>query len=122
MAMTTHIAGVNEILKNLKASEILVGKGVSRGLKKAGLFLQRESQKVVPIDTGTLKNSAYTRHVGEGIKTIVMIGYTTAYGIFVHENLKAQHKEGKQAKYLEDPMKKKRNEILAIIKHEASKP
>lgn len=31
-----------------------------RALKKAGLFLQRESQKLVPVDTGFLKGSART--------------------------------------------------------------
>lgn len=27
----------------------------------AGLYIQRESQKLVPVDTGALKNSAFTR-------------------------------------------------------------
>ena len=45
----------------------IVQKGMKRGmtlmdaLMVAGLRLQRESQKVVPIDEGNLHNSAYTR-------------------------------------------------------------
>ncbi len=31
------------------------------GLVVGGLFLQRESQKLVPVDTGNLKGSAFTR-------------------------------------------------------------
>lgn len=32
-----------------------------------------------------------------------VVGYTQSYGIYVHEDLTAQHAEGKQAKYLEAP-------------------
>lgn len=37
------------------------GANLSQALLLAGLFLQRESQKLVPVDTGNLKNSASTR-------------------------------------------------------------
>jgi hypothetical protein len=36
----------------------------------------------------------------------VAVGYTQSYAIYVHENLQAQHKEGKQAKYLEEPFRR----------------
>jgi hypothetical protein len=44
---------VAEVVKN--------GGGIVDGLLAAGLRLQRESQRLVPVDTGNLKNSAYTR-------------------------------------------------------------
>ncbi len=34
---------------------------IVEGLVVGGLFLQRESQKLVPVDTGNLKGSAFTR-------------------------------------------------------------
>lgn len=37
------------------------GKTMAQALLVAGLRLQRESQKMVPVDTGALKNSAFTR-------------------------------------------------------------
>jgi len=37
------------------------GASMSDGLLLAGLRLQRESQELVPVDTGNLKNSAFTR-------------------------------------------------------------
>lgn len=37
------------------------GGTLEQGLIIAGLKLQRESQKLVPVDTGALKNSAYTK-------------------------------------------------------------
>lgn len=37
------------------------GKNLAQALVLAGLRLQRESQLLVPVDTGALKNSAFTR-------------------------------------------------------------
>ena len=36
------------------------GAGLIQALLMAGMFLQRESQKLVPVDTGNLKGSAFT--------------------------------------------------------------
>jgi hypothetical protein len=36
-------------------------KSISSGLAIAGLFVQKESQKLVPVDTGNLRASAFTR-------------------------------------------------------------
>ena len=38
------------------------GQSISKGLLVAGLRIQREAQKVVPIDTGALRASAYTTY------------------------------------------------------------
>lgn len=38
-------------------------KSFVKGLLAGGLYLQRKSQKVVPVDTGALKASAFTRVV-----------------------------------------------------------
>ena len=77
--------------------------GFHIGLTKAGLWLQAQSQKVVPVDTSALKNSARTRVEGTGFDTQVSVEYSTHYAIFVHEDLTARHAPGKQAKYLEEP-------------------
>lgn len=37
------------------------GGTLQQGLVMAGLFLQRESQMIVPVDTGNLKGSAFTK-------------------------------------------------------------
>lgn len=89
-----------------------------RGVKKAGLFLQRESQLLAPVETGVMRNSAFTRASGAGFDVVVTVGYTAAYAVFVHENLEARHKKGKQAKFLEQPAREKRPEMAAIIEKE----
>lgn len=85
------------------------------GLKRAGLYLQRLSQKVVPVKTGNLKNSAGTRMIGRGKHSAAVVFYTAAYAVYVHERTELQHKPGKIAKFLERPAKLFRDDILRII-------
>jgi hypothetical protein len=89
-----------------------------RALLKAGLFLQRESQEICPVKTGALRNSARTwaePPSGGGFNVIVYVGYIgVLYAIIQHENLEFHHKEGTQAKFLENPAREKRLEILKV--------
>ena len=119
MAKVVYIKGVKEVLLNIRKFKPLMGNNIARGLKRAGLYLQRESQKIVPVEFGNLKNSAFTRAEGTGWNTVVLVGYTMFYAVYVHENLEARHAPGKTAKYLETPLREKQREILHIIAAEA---
>ncbi len=133
MADIGVLSGLAEVLKNLKEKQKQLGEGCERGLKKAGLMLQRESQKVVPVDTGNLKASAFTRHEGEGFGTVVEVGYAAGYGLYVHEAvgmvLKGQARPGGrgsywdpqgrgQAKFLEEPARRLEPDMRKIIADE----
>ncbi len=48
-------------LANIIGETVDAGGTLEQGLLKAGLRLQRASQKIVPLDTGNLKSSAFTR-------------------------------------------------------------
>jgi hypothetical protein len=48
-------------LAQIVRTAVLKGMELQQALYLAGLRLQRESQKIVPIDTGNLKGSAFTR-------------------------------------------------------------
>lgn len=50
-----------DVVSMVKSS---MDKGLNFGISlfQVGLFIQRESQKIVPIDTGNLKGSAFTRY------------------------------------------------------------
>lgn len=53
-------------LANIVVVALSRGKTMAQALLLAGLRLQRESQQLVPVDTGTLRASAFTRlEVGE---------------------------------------------------------
>ena len=119
MAKLMMLFGAKQVINNLKRQGANAGRGVAAGLKAGGLFLQRESQLIVPVDLGNLINSAFTRAEGEGVDTEVEVGYTAEYAVYVHENLDARHEPGKQAKYLEQPAREKRAEILKIVEEKA---
>lgn len=116
MAKMIRISGVAAMITKMGALDKKTEAGLHRGLVRAGFRLQRESQLVVPIDTANLKGSAFTRNIGgHGGKADIVVGYTAEYAIYVHEIVEAQHKEGKQAKYLEEPARVHRDTLLKII-------
>lgn len=86
------------------------------GLYEAGLLLQRMSQQIVPIDTGNLKRSADTRDVTTTPgKFKIIVVYSTAYAIYVHENLTARHAQGKTAKFLERPARDGLKDFVRVV-------
>jgi len=111
MLNVVGVAGVRRAMRMSAGTRI----AVERGLKRAGLFVQRESQKIVPVDTGALKNSAGTSSTGFGWNTTVAVFYTQSYAIYVHERTELRHKPGKRAKFLESVVREQRARILAII-------
>lgn len=120
MVRMPRVTGVEEIKENIRRATIGTGQRLRRGLIAGGRFLQRESQKIVPIEFGVLKNSAGTAAVGYGAATDVVVYYTASYAVYVHEMGEMDpprhpRKPGKSAKFLEKPAREKREEILAII-------
>lgn len=68
-------------------------------LQAAAMEIKGESQALCPVDTGTLRNSAYINDLDNGYE----IGYGGAasdYALEQHENLQYYHPVG-QAKFLE---------------------
>jgi|SRR6185503_6729373 len=131
MAQIRAITGIETVLANLRRRNNALAAGVARGVRIAGLTLQRESQRLVPVDYGVLKASAYTRVTGRGYNTQANVGYTAAYAIYVHENLEMRlrgvprphpHRgrywdpQGRgQSKFLEEPSRRLRPVLRRII-------
>lgn len=131
------VYGVKDLSAAWKKKKGELGPKVELGLKTAGLFLQRESQLLVPVDFGVLKASAFTRAEGKWFDTVVIVGYTAFYAMFVHEmvemKLKGLPREPNpphkgnywdpagrgQAKFLEAPARdsKRREQMLAIVRN-----
>lgn len=112
-ANRAEIKGLDRVRRNLNEKINEVQDQTVGGLLAGGLFLQGESQRLVPVATGNLKGSAFTRKKPDDAKA-VEVGYNAAYAIYVHENLEAHHPNG-QAKYLETPMRQKQDDIVRII-------
>jgi hypothetical protein len=80
------VKGIDKLVRGMARYKRNVGKGVERGLVKAGEMLMRESLKIVPVQTGNLKASYEVRKKGKGLKTVVIIGYFgVSYAAYVHE-------------------------------------
>ena len=120
MARMIKVTGVQQVIANLKKSTNRLGIGVARGLKKGGLLLQRESQKIVPVQVGDLHNAAFTRNVGgTGFRTDIVVGYAGVdYAVYVHEmvgELIKWSRAGSGAKFLESAVKRNAPEIVRLI-------
>lgn len=115
MAKAGKVTGLEKVLGNLDKQVAKIEGLTMEGLLEAGLKVQRVAQQRTPVDTGNLKNSAYTRKDG---KLRVAIGFGAAYAIFVHEDLEARHETG-QAKFLESALRDNRDAILKILQTRA---
>ena len=115
MAHIMRLRGVPQVVAKLKREKGMTGDRIAVGLKTAGLFIQRESQLLCPVEFGFLVNSAFTRSWGSGFETTVQVGYTAEYALYVHEILDNYHKPPTQAKFLEQPAREKKDEIFGII-------
>lgn len=91
------VQGLKEIEQALKKQVKKTAKELRAGLKLGGLFLMRESQKLVPVYHGFLKASADTRLEGEGLKSSAIVSYGTNYAIYVHEDIDREADEDNEA-------------------------
>lgn len=111
-----NVGRVQEVITALQRVRKKKTAAVFRGLKKAGLFVQRESQLIVPVDTGVLRNTANTRGIKHSETDVeVRVSYGTEYGIYVHEDLGANHAPGTEAKFLEKPFRQNKKRIALIV-------
>ena len=133
-SLVTQLEGVKEVLAKLRKQREVIGANVEKGLKLAGLLLQRESQNLVPVDLGILKASAFTRAEGKGFETLVNVGYTAFYAMYVHEAVgmvlkgiprasgRGRHwdPQGRaQAKFLEEPARRLAPRLQKLVQETA---
>lgn len=121
MARLARMKGVSQAITKLKKITARLAKEHEQNMMNAGLYLQRESQLIVPVRFGDLRRSARTRKSGSGFKVQVRVVYLQDYALYVHENLEARHAPGKTAKFLERPAREKRKQIAAIARGERPK-
>lgn len=86
------------------------------GLHKAAEHVLEQANRLVPIEEGTLLRSGVASSDAGQLKAAV--SYDTPYAVRQHEELSYSHDEGRQAKYLEQPLDSERGEIERIIARE----
>lgn len=113
--MAGEVRGLEEIVSNLNKAVAGIEGATLAGLMEAGLQIEHSAKGRVPVDTGNLKNSGYTRKAG---KLAVEVGFTAFYAVYVHENLDARHPVG-EAKFLQNAVSANEGRILEIIQRRA---
>lgn len=90
-------AAQNDIRKIIHES-VFQGDGLEAGCLRAGMFLQRKSQEVVPIDTGALRASAFTA-LAEEEDAVAGVAYGQSEAIRIAElNRRTQKKQRQREK------------------------
>ena len=126
MATKPKAYSVNKAVLNRKLNKNAgrYAKAVEMGLKVAGLYVQQESQKLVPVDTGILRSSAFTRaepEKGGGFDTEIRVGYTAEYAIYVHEILTSYHAPPTTARFLAKVYEERRADIQKVFDNTVKK-
>lgn len=129
--MAVKVEGLQEVLRQLNREIGEIESASLKGLLKAGLIVQADAQRTVPVEYGNLRASAYTRRAQKDAKA-VEIGFEAAYALFVHENLEQKWKGRPRTsglgsywgpkgtpKFLEKALTKNKSVILDLLTKEA---
>jgi hypothetical protein len=83
------------------------------GLELAAEHLLQVSSFLAPHEEGILALSGEVSKEEAGL--VAAVSFDTPYAVRQHEELTWRHAEGKQAKYLENPMTTERETMLALV-------
>lgn len=110
---------LQRLLSNRNTSDTM--KALGKSLYEEAWIIMGESQRRVPVDTGTLRRSrAVLRPRITGGSIVVEMGYggaASSYAMDQHENPNFRHKNGKTWKYLEGPVR----EYMPVIQESLTK-
>ena len=115
MKVEAALFGKDEVKKLLRKYDEKLNHRLGTALSRVGLYVKREAQLRVPVDTGALKNSARTKLTRrKNLKSEVNISFNTNYAVFVHD----RHKE--KSKYLERAYRENIFELQRILREAMS--
>lgn len=102
-----ELEGLPRLQAKLKALREGGNVGTVQALLMVAYDIFNDSQRLCPVDTGTLRSSGNVEGpIEEDGKAVIIIGYGGAaapYAFYVHENLDIPHDPPTQAKFLEVP-------------------
>ena len=112
---SVEIEGLDELNAKLRDIPKKSQKSVLDELTDCLLDLQGKAQALAPHDLGDLEGSADSgaQIVGNGVEGFVT--FDTPYATRQHEELEWKHEPGRQAKYLEDPLKENIDQYIKNI-------
>ncbi len=90
------------------------------GLEIAAEHLLQVASGLVPHEEGDLERSGEVTR--DDAKGAVAVSFDRPYAVEQHENMTLRHDDGRQAKYLEQPMHTEKDVMLALIARQAGEP
>jgi len=84
------------------------------GLSQAAEAVLAEAQERAPVETGTLRRSGTVTDAPH--EMAVYVSFNTPYALRQHEELRYQHPNGGEAKYLENALTDKAPQIPGYVK------
>ena len=121
MAIFVEWVGLEQLDKLTRKQTVdATNKALAMALMEEAEIMFRNSKRRVPVDNGDLRRSGFilpVRKSGNG--WLVEMGYggaASAYALRQHEDLTYRHKDGRTAKYLENPVKERIPNLEARLK------
>lgn len=114
--MPIQIESISSVLRATGAERAKTGRTIAEGLKRCAETLLKESQKLVPVDTGQLKASGHVEVTGVGLAAQALVVYDAPHAFIVHERLDVFHAPPTQAKYLSAAVPRVRGSMTALLK------
>lgn len=108
--LKTVLANLNKEVRKIQGDTLI-------GVRKAALFIEGESNEIVPQRLGPLINSSFSDAERQGNRSVGRVGYTVKYAPFVHEMPTSFNftKPGTGPKFLQKPIAQNHDMILNII-------
>lgn len=113
--------GLNKVIANLNKEIKKIEGDTFIGVRKAALFIEGESNEVVPQKLGVLINSSFSQAERQAKKSVGRVGYTAFYAPFVHEMPATFNytKPDTGPKFLQKSISENHGTILKIIQKAA---
>lgn len=90
------------------------------GLELAAEHLLQVSSSLAPHEEGDLERSGEVSTDPD--EPAAAVSFDRPYAVYQHESMNLRHDQGRQAKYLEQPMSTERDIMLALIAKAAGRP
>ena len=109
-----------EIGWNSEAIVAILAGATHEGLNLAAEHLLQASTQLAPHEEGDLARSGEVS--SDPTTNTVAVSFDRPYAVVQHEDLTLRHDDGKQAKYLEEPMNSEQETMLQLIASQARGP
>jgi hypothetical protein len=110
---------MTKVTNNGEAVKAAKNQAVVKALRNAGYAILADASNLVPHDTGELENTGDIK-VDENNHTVTVF-FDAPHAIRQHEDTTLRHPNGRQAKYLEQPLRERGGELADYISTEVNR-